>query len=127
LFGKPQLREPLRPLLSPINERAEWGGLMLRMLTAGLCVVAIADTAALGQDAAEIGEQVYEQHCQSCHGEKLRSAGAIPDLRELGPSDRAKFDTMVMEGRGQMPAWQGIVTPEELDQLWAYVRSRTRS
>ncbi len=100
---------------------------MLRMLTAGLCVVAIADTAALGQDAAEIGEQVYEQHCQSCHGEKLRSAGAIPDLRELGPSDRAKFDTMVMEGRGQMPAWQGIVTPEELDQLWAYVRSRTRS
>jgi cytochrome c55X len=100
---------------------------MLRVLTAGLFAVVVAQSAALGQDAAEIGEQVYEQHCQSCHGEKLRSAGAIPDLRELAASDRAKFDTMVMEGRGQMPAWQGIVTPEELDQLWAYVRSRTRS
>jgi len=33
---------------------------------------------------------------------------------------------MVMEGRGQMPAWQGTVSPQELDQLWAYVRSRAR-
>ena len=83
-------------------------------------------THAAAQDQAAIGEEVYEQHCQSCHGEKLRSAGAIPDLRDLGEKDRAKFDQMVMEGRGQMPAWQGIVSPQELDQLWAYVRSRAR-
>ena len=50
----------------------------------------------------------------------------MPDLRDLGENDRAKFDTMVMEGRGQMPAWQGIVSPQELDQLWAYIRSRAR-
>ena len=58
-----------------------------------------------------------------------RSSGAparIPDLRELGENDREKFNKMVMEGRGQMPAWQGIVSPQELDQLWAYVRSRAR-
>lgn len=83
-------------------------------------------TYANAQDAAAIGEEVYEQHCQSCHGEKLRSAGAIPDLRDLGENDREKFDKMVMEGRGQMPPWQGIVSPQELDQLWAYVRSRAR-
>ena len=83
-------------------------------------------TYANAQDAAAIGEEVYEQHCQSCHGEKLRSAGAIPDLRDLGANDREKFDKMVLEGRGQMPAWQGIVSPLELDQLWAYVRSRAR-
>ena len=83
-------------------------------------------TYANAQDAAAIGEEVYEQHCQSCHGEKLRSTGAIPDLRDLGAGDREKFNKMVMEGRGQMPAWQGIVSPQELDQLWAYVRSRAR-
>ncbi len=58
-----------------------------------------------------------------------RSSGVparSPTLRELGANDRAKFDKMVMEGRGQMPAWQGIVSPQELDQLWAYVRSRAR-
>ena len=97
--------------------------LMLKVLVA---VMFAATTYAAAQDAAAIGEEVYDQHCQSCHGEKLRSAGAIPDLRELGASDREKFDKMVMEGRGQMPAWEGIVSPQELDQLWAYVRSRAR-
>jgi mono/diheme cytochrome c family protein len=83
-------------------------------------------TPASAQDDAAIGEEVYEQHCQSCHGEKLRSSGAIPDLRDLGENDREKFNKMVMEGRGQMPAWQGIVSEQELGQLWAYVRSRAR-
>jgi mono/diheme cytochrome c family protein len=32
----------------------------------------------------ESGEMLYEEHCSSCHGERLRSSGAIPDLRELG-------------------------------------------
>jgi mono/diheme cytochrome c family protein len=100
-------------------------GMRSRIL-AGLMAFAAVCTQAAAQDAAAIGEEVYEQHCQSCHGEKLRSAGAMPDLRDLGASDRAKFDTMVMDGRGQMPAWQGIVSPLELDQLWAYVRSRAR-
>ena len=73
----------------------------------------------------EGGEQVYEQHCAACHGENLRSAGAMPDLRDLA-NDRAHFDKVVMEGRNQMPAWLGTVTPQELDQLWSYVRSRAR-
>jgi cytochrome c55X len=99
---------------------------ILAWLTVG--AVAAASGGALGQEqsAIDAGEKVYEEHCQSCHGEKLRSAGAMPDLRELRQDERAKFDTMVMNGRSQMPAWQGIITPQELDQLWAYVRSRAR-
>jgi mono/diheme cytochrome c family protein len=48
----------------------------------------------------------------------------MPDLKELRPGDRARFDKFVAEGRGQMPAWQGTLSPEEIDQIWAYVRSR---
>jgi mono/diheme cytochrome c family protein len=83
---------------------------------------------AAAQDAAsvEAGEQIYEEHCASCHGEKLRSAGVIPDLRELGPNDRGKYDKVLLEGRGQMPAWQGVISPQEIDQIWAYIRSRAR-
>jgi len=95
-------------------------------LFAGLvCSIA---AAALAQDQAaiEAGENLYDEHCASCHGEKLRSAGVIPDLREFGANDRAKFDRAVLDGRGQMPAWQGVMSPEEIDQLWAYVRSRAR-
>ena len=76
--------------------------------------------------AQSSGEELYDEHCASCHGEKLRSTGAIPDLRELGADDRARFDKAVLEGRGQMPAWQGVLTPEEIEGLWAYIRSSAR-
>ena len=98
---------------------------MRKLLFVGALIMT---THAAAQDQAmiEAGERVYEEHCASCHGEKLRSAGAMPDLRELGANDRERFDKMVLEGRAQMPAWQGVVSPQELDQLWAYVRSRAR-
>ena len=88
------------------------------------CVVLGAGADALAQDQIGAGEQVYEEHCANCHGLKLRRTGAIPDLKEQKADGRARFDQMVMAGRGQMPAWQGIIGPDELDQLWAYVRSR---
>jgi len=74
----------------------------------------------------EAGEMLYDEHCAMCHGEKLRSSGAIPDLRELGASDRARFDEMVSNGKGQMPSFQGLLSAQELDQVWAYIRSRAR-
>ena len=85
----------------------------------------VAPAWAQDQAAIEAGAQVYEEHCATCHGEKLRSTGAMPDLRDL-PDDKARFEKMVLEGRGQMPAWQGIVSPQEIDQLWAYVRRSAR-
>jgi quinohemoprotein ethanol dehydrogenase len=74
--------------------------------------------------AIEAGEQVYADNCATCHGDKLRSTGAMPDLKEFGPGDRARFDKLVAEGRGQMPAFQGTLSPQEIDQIWAYIRSR---
>ena len=86
----------------------------------GLCALASAQD----QAAIEAGEAVYEEHCSSCHGEKLRSAGAIPDLRKLNANERARFDQAVLEGRGQMPAWRGQISEQQIDQIWAYIRSR---
>ena len=99
---------------------------MRKIFLAGFaaCVVLSACTDAPAQDQIAAGEQVYEEHCATCHGVKLRRTGAIPDLKEQKSDGRARFDQMVTAGRGQMPAWQGIIGPDELDQLWAYVRSR---
>jgi len=93
-----------------------------------MCVVLFPCAAAAAQDSTQIaaGEMLYDEHCASCHGEKLRASGAMPDLRELGAGDRARFDKAVLDGKGQMPAWQGQLSALELDQLWAYVRSRAR-
>jgi len=89
------------------------------------CALIGACAAAPAQDRAaiEAGEQVYDEHCANCHGVKLRRTGAMPDLKEQKADGRARFDQMVMSGRNQMPAWQGIIGRDELDQLWAYIRS----
>jgi|SRR5262245_42835390 len=93
------------------------------------CLLVPSAVSGYAQDATQIeaGAMLYDEHCASCHGEKLRSSGAIPDLRELGAGDRARFDQVVSDGKGQMPSFQGLLSALELDQLWAYIRSRARN
>jgi mono/diheme cytochrome c family protein len=99
---------------------------LLRATIAGLALFVSGFAFAQDKEMIEAGEQVYDQNCAECHGEKLRSSGAIPDLRELPADARARFDEAVKNGRGQMPAWEGQLTPENFDQIWAYIRSRAR-
>jgi mono/diheme cytochrome c family protein len=85
-----------------------------------------AATSASGQDQELVtaGEAVYSAHCGACHGERLLNPGSSFDLRRLGAGDRARFDKSVMEGKGQMPAWDGVLDEKEMNQLWAYIRSK---
>src|SRR5215470_12931646 len=81
---------------------------------------------ATAQDRAKIeaGAEVYEMHCATCHGERLRNTGAAFDLLQLKPNERARFDEAVNDGKGQMPSWAGVLSADEIDQIWAYIRSR---
>lgn len=92
-----------------------------------VCVVALgvaSDALAQGFDAkkASEGEQVYENYCFTCHGEKLRSTGQTFDLRKLKASERERFDRSVRQGKGQMPPWAGVLSDEEIDQIWHFIR-----
>jgi cytochrome c6 len=89
-----------------------------------VCAVAIASAASAQDQGADMGGELYAQHCATCHGEKLMDPGAAPDLRELHAADRARFETTVMEGRGQMPSWRGVLEQTDVEALWAYIRSR---
>ena len=42
------------------------------------CVVLGACADAPAQDRIEAGEQVYEEHCATCHGVKLRALEQFP-------------------------------------------------
>jgi len=82
---------------------------------------------ARAQSAADAGQEVYVEHCAQCHGERLMATGAAPDLKLLRADQRARFDDIVRDGKGQMPAWTGIITNEQIDQIWAYIRSRAEN
>ena len=100
---------------------------MLKQLGAafGLCPLTW-HIAQAQEGAVAAGEALYEEHCSTCHGERLRPTGAAPDLKNLTADDRTKFETTVWNGRGQMPAWQGMITEEERASIWAYIRSRAK-
>ena len=72
---------------------------------------------------AEAGEQIYETYCVACHGEKLRNSGQSFDLRGLKGEERERFDKAVRNGRGQMPPWLGVLSDEEIDQVWHFIRA----
>jgi len=79
------------------------------------------------QVSAAAGEALYDEHCAMCHGESLRSAGAIPDLRQLREDQKDYFKMTVTDGRGQMPTWGGILSDQDMDNLWTYIRAHARS
>lgn len=95
-------------------------------LPAAFVMVVFAAAPAVAQDRAKIeaGAEVYATHCASCHGERLRNTGAAFDLLQLKPNERERFVQAVNDGKGQMPSWAGVISDEEIDQIWAYIRSR---
>jgi mono/diheme cytochrome c family protein len=95
----------------------------LRM-AAVLCVLTASSAFAQDEAQSAAGAEVYQTNCSVCHGERLVSPGGIPDLRKLRAEDRGRFETAVADGKGQMPAWTGVLSEEEIGQIWAYIRSR---
>jgi mono/diheme cytochrome c family protein len=73
--------------------------------------------------AIEAGETVYNNYCQTCHGDRLVNTGQTFDLRRLTAGDRARFENSVRNGKNQMPPWKDVLSAEEIGQLWAYIRA----
>ena len=82
-------------------------------------------TAVPAQDTAKIeaGENVYTTNCAICHGDQLVNTGQTFDLRRLKDGDRPRFDNSVRNGKNQMPPWKGVLTDDEIDQVWHYIRA----
>jgi mono/diheme cytochrome c family protein len=74
---------------------------------------------------ADRGERLYADYCSNCHGEELRntSGGVTFDLRRLRPGDHDRYLNVVLNGKNQMPPWRGALEPEEIESIWAYIRS----
>jgi mono/diheme cytochrome c family protein len=77
------------------------------------------------QDQAKIaaGETVYNTYCATCHGDDLVNTGQTFDLRRLKADERPRFENSVRNGKNQMPPWQGVLSSNQIDQLWHYIRA----
>ena len=71
------------------------------------------------------GREVYSDLCASCHGRDMVNPGGITfDLRKFPKDDFERFRNSVLNGKPPaMPAWRDKVGDEDIQLLWAYVRS----
>jgi len=91
-------------------------------------ILILCTTPAFAQDRhaeAEAGAAIYDDYCSRCHGEGLRntSGGVSFDLRRLRPNEHERFVNSVLNGKNQMPPWRGVLAPEQVEQVWAYIRA----
>ena len=77
---------------------------------------------------ADEGRQVYEQICQACHMADARGgggAGAGIPARANNPklADKDYPITLLLKGRGGMPWFTDMLTPQQMAAVATYVRS----
>lgn len=97
----------------------------------------LAGVAARAQDSAggtssvqvaDEGKLVYEQICQACHMADARGgggAGAVIPALANNPrlADKDYPITLLLKGRGGMPWFTDMLTPEQMAAVATYVRS----
>jgi len=88
-----------------------------------LAVVALLPVvAARAAGDADAGQSLYAELCQTCHGRDMVKTGLAFDLRTFPHDDVARFRSSVRNGKGTvMPSWKDKLSPEDIDDLWAYV------
>ena len=73
------------------------------------------------------GQQVYQMVCQTCHmadGKGAVGAGSFPSLASNPKMKMAAYPiVMVTKGRGGMPWFSDMLTPEQTAAVITYVRT----
>ena len=75
------------------------------------------------------GRQVYERHCQVCHGVDGRAM--IPGSPDFSRGEAlftldSDLYRRIREGKDAMPAFRGILTEDETRDVIAYLRTLQR-
>ena len=113
------MKLPARPALAPVFFLAVY----LAGARAPLAADAPPDPAPSPELVAQ-GRGLYRQLCSTCHGVNMVNPGTSSfDLRKFPPDDKERFVISVVRGKNSMPAWGDMLKPEEIEVLWAYVRT----
>src|SRR5262245_10335520 len=102
----------------------------LRILVLAGSLLAMAPARAqenFSPDQVKLGSNTYARHCAPCHGSRMKDPEGAFDLRTFPRDQRERFVTAVLKGLKAMPPWEGLLKPEEIDALWAYVAAGERN
>ncbi|MFN3586244.1 MAG: cytochrome c oxidase subunit II, partial [Moraxellaceae bacterium] len=79
-------------------------------------------------EASKLGEEQYKARCAACH--QVAGTGLPPMFPALKGSkivankgDTAAQIHILLNGKGAMPAWKGVMTPKEIAAVITYTRN----
>jgi|SRR5271163_929315 len=67
------------------------------------------------------GEALFAKNCATCHGVRMRNPQWAINLKEFPHDAHARFVDSVTYGKRNMPAWEDVLNPDDIEALWSYV------
>jgi len=73
------------------------------------------------QSKSEKARRYFAHHCATCHGTRMRNPQWAINLRDFPRNAHARFVDSVTNGKRNMPPWDDVLDPDDIEALWAYV------
>jgi mono/diheme cytochrome c family protein len=98
---------------------------MKRIVFLAMCLTASGGVLAqiVPPEQYKLGQDNYSRHCAACHGVKMKNPEGAFDLLTFPKDGKERFIRSVGKGKNSMPPWEGLLKPEEIEALWAYVHT----
>ena len=87
----------------------------------GLACLGMAQAQSFTPEQIKLGAENYARHCSACHGARMKNPEGAFDLVIFPKDQQERFTRSVSKGKNSMPPWEGLLKPEEIEALWAYV------
>lgn len=103
----------------------------MKTLVASLAVLTVALVLSATTFAADSGADVFKSKCAACHGAEGKGDTAMGKgmkLKDLGSDDVQKMSdadltTVIEKGKKPMPAYEGMLTKEQITDVVKYIRT----
>lgn len=77
------------------------------------------------QELVDKGRDQFHRTCAQCHGRNMVNSGTSSyDLRRFPTDQPDRFFNSVINGKNNMPSFNGALDPGAIQWLWAYVSTR---
>jgi mono/diheme cytochrome c family protein len=67
------------------------------------------------------GAAVFALNCATCHGTRMRNPQWAIDLKTFPRTEHSRFVDSVTYGKRNMPSWEDVLNPADIEALWSYV------
>jgi mono/diheme cytochrome c family protein len=77
------------------------------------------------EDSIKKGKRLYRGVCARCHGRNAEGSARMAKVGNLQKFSRGYdgYRVVVVNGRKKMPAWGGILTTNDIDDIGAYLET----